>query len=401
LGLYVLEIKNYPYWNLIALKMDSVFDFSWLRFFLALLIFAADIYLLLKLNKKNLGFAVTGLFFILLTVPSLISFTSKNLYSISLMGYHQFLFLGLWTGSQIRWDFGNWPVLNRIQSLYLLFFVIGIGSIPYLITFGPHLNLKNLLFQEVYETRREIAGLSHPYFGYTYSLFTKILIPLFLMFSLETKNRFMILIGVCYLLLFYLFGAHKTVFVALLVVFIFYRLSYWSAIQKIVKWSIPLILLCILLGALGFDLLWIYTFRRVHFIPALLDITYLEFFRDNFLYWSETLLNPFLEYPYEVPHAHLIGEYFFNSPSMDANNGIISDGYMNAGSVGVFANVLLVSTYFWILNSLNISSRYFGLYVLLIFSMISSSTLTVMLTHGGFLLLIVSMSLLKQPLEKT
>jgi hypothetical protein len=155
-----------------------------------------------------------------------------------------------------------------------------------------------------------------------------------------------------------------------------------------------------LLAAFGFDLPWIYTFRRVHFIPALLDITYLDFFRDNFLYWSETLINPFLEYPYEAPHAHLIGEHFFNSPSMDANNGIVSDGYMNAGFAGVFANILLVSTYFWFLDNLNIPPKYFGLYVMLIFSMISSSTLTVMLTHGGFLLLIVSVSLLKQPSKK-
>ena len=79
---------------------------------------------------------------------------------------------------------------------------------------------------------------------------------------------------------------------------------------------------------------------------------------------------------------------------MSANNGLISDGYMNFGTLGVIFNILLIAFYFMVLNSLKIPARYFGLFVLTIFSFISSSLSTVLLTHGGLALLMVSIFIL-------
>ncbi len=396
LGLYHYKIKHYPYWNLVAFKEETYFDLSLQRLLVAILIFLVDLYFLLKVKRGKLSYAVLSFFFLLLTIPSLIAFTSQNMYQTKLMAYHQLLFFGVLMFSKIKMDFSKIPVLNKKQSLYVLFGLITLGMIPYLVVYGPHLNIKNLFFLDVYETRRSISGVSNPYFGYTYSLFTKILVPLFLIFALELKNKVMTFIAILYLILFYLFGAHKTVYASIIVIFVFYSLNYSSAISKIVTWSNFLIVICFAFALIGIDQPWIYSFRRVHFIPTLLDITYLDFFEHNPIFWSESVLGAFIRYPFETTHAHLIGEAYFNSPGMDANNGLISDGYMNFGTWGVVINVFIVACYSMILDSMKVAPKYFGLFVLMLFSFMSSSTPTVMLTHGALALLVISMFILNR-----
>ena len=298
--------------------------------------------------------------------------------------------------SKVKIDFSKIPVINKTQALYVLLSLTTIGIIPYLIVYGPYINLKNLILLEVYQTRSIMGKLSNPYFGYTYSIFTKIFIPLIIIFGLELKKNIWILTGIIYLLLFYLFGAHKTVYVGLIVVLVFYRFSFIKSVKFLLKYSSILILACIFLAFVGYDYPWILTFRRVHFIPTLLDICYTDYFQDNFLYWSNSILKNFIDYPYDVRTTNLIGEVYFNRPDMSANNGLVSDGFMNFGAIGVFINILLVSLYFMILNSLKIPAKYFGLFVLVIFSFISSSLFTVLLTHGAFALLLVAIFLLNE-----
>ena len=129
--------------------------------------------------------------------------------------------------------------------------------------------------------------------------------------------------------------------------FIFYKFSYKKSVQFIIKYSCALIVLLMVLAYFGWDYPWILSFRRVHFSSALLDICYLDFFKDNYLYWSESVLKSFLDYPYDVQATHLIGDVYFKRPDMSANNGFISDGYMNFGSTGVFINIIIVRVYFY------------------------------------------------------
>ena len=57
-------------------------------------------------------------------------------------------------------------------------------------------------------------------------------------------------------------------------------------ILKTLKWSNVLIVFCLGLACFGYqyDYLWILTFRRTHFLPGLLDIAYLDFFKNQPLY---------------------------------------------------------------------------------------------------------------------
>ncbi len=396
MALYHYKIKTYFYWNYIASLSNSDFDFSFSRFLLALCIFSGNLYFLTRENKEKLSFIILSLFFTLLTIPSLIAFTSQNMYPFKLMLYHQGLFWALFLFSKVKLNFTKVPVFNKTQALYLLLVITIIGTLPYLLIYGPLINIKNLLLIDVYETRTAMGQISNPYFGYSYSVFTKIIIPLIIIFSLELKKRIWLIVGVSYLILFYLFGAHKTVYVGLFVVLAFYKFSYSQAVKIIMKYSSIGIVVCILLAMVQIDYPWILSFRRIHFIPALLDICYLDFFEGKPLYWSESILKRLVAYPYEVPHVNLIGETYFKQPDMAANNGLIADGYMNLGSLGVLINIFLVSVFFMILNSLKIPPKYFGLFILIVFSFLSSSTFTVFLTHGAIALLLVSIFVLNE-----
>ena len=396
LWLYHYKIITYFYWDNIALMQEANFELSGKNIAISIAIFILNLVCLSTLKKTRFAFITLSIFFTLLTIPSLIAYSSAQMYPLELLGYHQLLFFSFFFFSFIKIDFSRFPVLNKKQALYLLLLITTIGVVPYLLIYGPHINLKNLLFLDVYQTRSTMGSLSNPYFGYTYSLFTKIIIPLIIVFSLELKNKVLALVGVLYLILFYLFGAHKTVYVGLILVLVLYRWSYSQTVKKILKYSSLLIVFCLILAQLGYDYPWILSFRRVHFLPTLLDITYLDFFDGKPLYWSESVLKQFFDYPYSMRHENLIGKVYFNRPDMAANNGLISDGFMNLGAWGVMINVFIVSGYFMILNSLNIPSKYFGLYVLLIFSFLSSSLSIVLLTHGALMVLLISIFLLNQ-----
>ena len=397
LFLYHFKVKDYYYWRYIAnyVKYTS-FDFSVQRLFIASIIFYINLQYLKRIDSKKLSFAIVYMFFLLITVPSLIAFTSRNMYPFKLMLYHQLFFWLLLFFSKVKLNLSNIPSFTKKQGLVILTAIIVLGTLPYIIILGPHINLENLLLTDIYETRALMASKSNPYFAYMYSPFTKIIIPLFIVFALERKKWGLAITGILYLVLFFLFGGHKTVYLGLLLLLVFYRYSYYQIINIFLKLFILLMIITIILALFDNNILWYLIFRRVHFLPTLLDICYLDFFQDNYLYYAETLPDSISKSPYQLQHANLIGKHYFMRPKMGANNGLISDGYMNLGFIGVMINVIIISFYFMVLNNLNIKAKYFGMYFLVIFSFISSSLPTVLLTHGAFLLLVVSIFFLNE-----
>src|SRR5690606_13551905 len=228
--IYHFNVKDFFYWRIVAKMVGGEFELSVARLLLSLLIFSINLRMITVLSKRTLLFAIICFFFLLLTVPSLVTYTSGSVYPTKLLIYHQFFFFSLWVVSKIDVNFDKLPIINRSQSLYLLIIITTIGVVPYLLVYGPYINLSNLLLLDVYQTRARMANLSNPYFGYTYSVFTGIVIPLIIVFSMELKNRLTLVYGIGLLILFYLFGAHKSVYAGLLVILIFYRFSFYSAV---------------------------------------------------------------------------------------------------------------------------------------------------------------------------
>lgn len=129
-----------------------------------------------------------------------------------------------------------------------------------------------------------------------------------------------------------------------------------------------------------------YLVRRVFFTTANNAFDYFEFFSNgSFVFWSNSITSAFIEYPYHMSPPELIGEWQGSHGS--ANNSFISNGYMHAGIIGLFAYCLIVGFLFRIIDSL-VAYRiapWLGLAVTVIpvWTLLLSSDLpTVLLTHG-------------------
>ncbi len=398
---FSLVLKNLYIFEKASLEAGLEYKFNFIRFVPALLLVLANVVLTMVVRTKGFLYIILVMILIFFVFPSAILFANiKNLDFRIFLSHEAFFLTALWIG-KVRIKISS-KSLGIDQSRKLLLYTIVIGVIPFLVLYLPYINLKNLFLQEIYETRAlMVAKVNNIYTDYTYSWFNKILIPILFVFGLYFRNRKTVLISIFLLIFLFLCGAHKAVFVGLIMVLILYRFDYYKKAQYLVAFII-----IVAIGSLGLSLLFdndfamVMTIRRTIFLPALLDVLYFDLFDGNHLLWSETFNGLFIEYPYEHSHAYIVGEVYFKDVKWGANNGLISDGFMNFGMIGVFINVLIVSFYFSVLNQLNISSRFFGVFFLLFFVIISSSLSTVMLTHGGILLLLGAFVFLKNTRDK-
>lgn len=125
--------------------------------------------------------------------------------------------------------------------------------------------------------------------------------------------------------------------------------------------------------------------RRGFFVPANLNFVYLEFFSTNdFIYWSNSVLKYFIDYPYELSATHVIGEYLGN-PRMGANTGFIGSGYMQMGLVGIITYTIIITILLTLINSFKNLPNWLlnSVIVIPLISVFSGSDLpTSFLTHG-------------------
>ena len=135
------------------------------------------------------------------------------------------------------------------------------------------------------------------------------------------------------------------------------------------------------------DILWGSLFiRRVFFVTSFLTFTYYEFFSlHEFVYWSSSITSSFIDYPYELNPAEVIGAYI--GTDAHANNSFLSTGYMHAGILGIIFYGILVGLLLRLIDSLShkgvppwvaVASVIVPFQSLLM----SADLLTALLTHG-------------------
>jgi hypothetical protein len=255
--------------------------------------------------------------------------------------------------------------------------------IPYIIIYGPSINLKNLLLIDVYESRTIQTEFGNLYTSYSYSFLTKFLLPtLLVIFIIKGKLLQVFFLALAFIFLF-LCGAHKAVLFSLFLLFIFYFFKYEIKIRYFLL-SIIVILLLSQISYLLFDNVYVegLIIQRTFFLNSLLDIYYFQEFLDKPIYWSDSFLKSFIDYPHSVEPAYLIGAKYFDSPEMQANNGIISDGFMNFGFMGIMINSFLFCILLVLVKSMKISHHFFGVFVILLIAFRNSALSTSLLTHG-------------------
>ncbi len=276
--------------------------------------------------------------------------------------------------------------MSKPLILLLSLILIGVSIFNYiLVTKG------NIVFNlaNVYEHREKFDELSSQgIFGYLNSSTFKIFCPLLFAWAIHKKNTILIYFSIVLIILLFAFSGHKSVLISLFVVPFFYFLYKFK--------NIPLVIILGFLSLLVSSSIigWIINsnmpesliIRRLFIVPAMLNFTYLEYFSNNQnIYWSNSVLSYFINYPYDDNFVYLIGDYLGLS-GVYANTGFIASGFAHASIFGV-----IIYTFIGILifNFINIISKnnqkYFVMSIIFIplSSMFISSDLpTSLLTHG-------------------
>ncbi len=396
---YIIEFDDF---NNVAYYRNMTFYFHFKRYFIASLFVFSNIIFLLIARMSGFMYSIMNLILFFFVAPAGLVFASSLQVYPEIFLYHNIFFYLIYVFSKIKWKF-DFSTLKFNQSGPALLSFTVLAIIPFIVEYSPYINFKNLFLMDVYETRTLVnQNIKNTYTAYTYSWFSRIILPVIIVLSIYFKNKINLITSVLLLLFLYLCGAHKMVFIGLIFILLFYKYDYFKKIRYFL--SVMTGFICIsLLTTLFFDFtyLWDVSFRRVLMLTALLDYCYFDFFTKNeSLYWSHSFLSNFADYKYDVLPEYMISKIYFNKPEVNANVGIISDGFKNLKIYGVFINIILTSLYFSILNSLNISSKFFGLFVLLVFSFLNGALSTILLTHGGILLLLVAIFVLRNTKQK-
>ncbi|MCF6365108.1 MAG: oligosaccharide repeat unit polymerase [Bacteroidales bacterium] len=282
--------------------------------------------------------------------------------------------------------------LGETEKYYFLIFFSVILLIPVIADFKFNINTNVFSLKDVYDVREVYKENTSFFTSYFFNWLAKIAVPVILVFSLIRKNYLFVLFSLLVLIYLFLVSGHKSVYFTPVVIFFYY--IFGKKYNDKIKLTLGFLLALLILVSIPdyflnnnnmFKSIFV---RRVFFVPSLLNEFYFDFYKDSHLYLSHSIFSSFADYRYDMSPAHTIADVYFHKPLMNANNGIISDGFMNFGFLGVILYSLIFSFIFALLNSIKLNPKYFGLFIFYMLTFVSSALLTVILTHGFFLVLI-------------
>lgn len=394
--LFFLVVRYTWFFRKLNQKIEIEYNFNLLKYLIVTSFVFFTIRLYRSANFDVFSKNTIGIILALYFIPSSIFFSSTNANPVIYLA-HVALFFTLFYALKIRYDI-TWPILSKKQSLFLLVMITIIGVLPFL-RYIHHINIKNLFLIDVYSTRFKFRSLFDAYSSYSHSWFTRVIIPIIFVFALKYRLRLLALFNFLILLVLYLMGAVKSVLLGSLLVVLFYFLPSKKIMRYILVGLITLALLAII-SIPFFDadnnMIAVIIFRRLMFIPSLLDYAYYDFFDGNHLYWSSGFLKGFIDYPFDATPARLIGDIYFDRPDMAANNGIISDGFTNAGFIGAMINIVLLGALFSLVKNSNVDNRFFGIFFFFIYNIFTTTFSTVLVTHGGIILMLLTLLVLRR-----
>jgi len=192
------------------------------------------------------------------------------------------------------------------------------------------------------------------------------------------------------LLLFLFTGMKSFLFAPALVLFLVYAVQKKHFFKLTLKSFIIGISFSFVFHALGGSIMVPSLFiRRLLFVPAQNYFYYYDFFSSHqFMYLSQSILNPFFANPYGMRITNMIGSLYYGQPAMSVNTGYLADAYMNFGAAGILIFSLILGVFFVFLDSLtkktNMAISVAAIAIPLL-SLVNSALSTTLLTHGFLL----------------
>ncbi|MBE9906803.1 O-antigen polymerase [Enterococcus casseliflavus] len=366
-------------------------DVNMYKLFLGLVAIVFIYFLIDKNNKASNQ--LSYLLFINSVIPGLIigglANYSYKFYSIYISAYF-LLYLLLKILPTLKIKTIRLSYFSEDYFIYgLVFITFLILSYQVFISGGP--DLRAFSSDDLYELRSELnlSGVM----AYLINWLGKLFIPILLVYAIYYKKPILAIVAVLFQILLFSTTGQKTLLfsIALIVIGIFLvRINYWYK-------GLPLFYtFCLLVSAI------FYTFFNSIFgigmfsvrqsaLPQYISSKYIDFFAQNqYLNFSEGMIGSLfnIKEVYSIPIANIIS----GNMLVNENTGFISDAFSNGGYIAVYIFILLAVFLFKYMDSLTHSSKNGGFYVcLMLYPIIflnDSSLLTLLLTHGLFLLLI-------------
>jgi hypothetical protein len=364
--------------------------------FLVLLAGALTLY-----NRNKFLYTIYLLLLLFFYIPNAI------LYSMGSVAPAAFLSNSFFVATFLITPYIKFPIPStfEIPSNYKNAALIAIAVIlviPIIVEFQLILNLKTLLLQDIYKTRDVFSTKLNGVLAYLYNFEAKTIIPVALVyFMIRKKPLWIALFTVILLYLFVISGNKLVYFTPILVIFFYYvgkdytsKITYFLGITLLMFALFPVIDGII---AAEKPILSGTFINRFFFIPALTTHFYFDFFDGHPFYFAEShFFNQFVKSPYDMPVGFLITKEYWGAPTAYANNGIVSDGFMNLGYWGVGLFSILFAFLFSLFNSFNLHKGYYGIFFSYIYIILSTPLLTCIITGGILLFVILALTILKE-----
>jgi len=376
-------------------KNGFAFEFSLSRFILVQLFFGFTLYIIYRM--KDFDYFVNSLFFVFLSVPTIILYefmpNTPIIISLFVILFHLLYFLSTY----IKVDLSK--IKFQVDDTYSFWFLLVIGFaflLPFILDFGLIIRFDAFTQGGMYKIREIGTDKLTILTAYSYGWLVRIIIPVVFIMALSKRNWFVVFAIIIVQLYLYSLLAQKLVFITLFLTLIMYIHSNYRQVTLMLLSIISIIVVSIFISLITNNIMIeSIIVRRTFFIPAIITKDYFEFFNSQYLYYSHSIMKHFIDYPYDLQPNLLIGQEYFSGSIKSANSGFISDGFMNLGYLGVFLNIIGVTLVFRLFSLFNVSPIYNGVFIIIIYTLVNGYFLTSILTHGIIVMLIISFFMLR------
>jgi hypothetical protein len=373
---YIVLCRDWGY-------LGFVLDFNALKLFESYVLLFV-ILLFIPKSSQKLSHLMTWILILLSYIPMLTFFVfhdEARLFMYAVTGFWLVVFFLL------RAPGIHIPSLKHSGILLYGLFICLAGSIFFLIYKYLGLSLKFGL-REVYDIRAEQPVTQIPFGGYLLAGLAKVANPLlFIMFILKRKWLFSALIVVLQILLFSATGNRSYFFTLPFVLVISWIITRRNPLAYLGA-GLTIVVLGSILAYLIADNSWGLSLfvRRTLLSPANLSFLYYDFFSQTPpVLLSHSILGGVTTYPYQLSPPNLIGDVYFNNPTLNANTGVVGDAFMNFRFIGLALWAVILVIILKIVDGCSRGADYrIGAAVIAMpaMSLVNTALLTNILSHG-------------------
>lgn len=231
----------------------------------------------------------------------------------------------------------DFSAVERLPGLLYVFSVFLSLSVIVIVTYYKGFSLHvDLSPDYVYSLRRDARLSAVPGVFSYYLAYASYIIPMLFLLNVKKRN----LLPSCLLVLsqlnLFTFNGSKHVLFSLFLTVPFILFSWRITFKRILQGYLIFCLLAAgevwLTDASRVPLLTAYTVRRFAFEPAQIGFFHFDFcLQYGYLYYSESLLRLFVDYPYDISFSNVIANYAYGIPDMGANTGMCAEGFSQIG----------------------------------------------------------------------